>query len=147
MQQLTTSDAMFLYMEHASSYGHVGGLQVLDSSRVPVVREGQVHDDHIEAFLQMVPFARRRLVELPLKLGHPVWVEDESFDLEFHMRQTAIPAPGSPRQVERVLSRIASLPLDRSRPLWEIYEVEGLDGGTHAGMFTKIHHAAADGDG
>jgi diacylglycerol O-acyltransferase len=145
MQQLTTSDAMFLYMEHASSYGHVGGLQVLDAPRVPKPREGKVYDDHIEAFLQTVPFSRRRLMELPFKLGHPVWVEDATFDLDFHMRQTAVPAPGTPHQVERILSRIASLPLDRSRPLWEMYEVEGLDAGTHAGLFTKIHHAAADG--
>jgi diacylglycerol O-acyltransferase len=147
MDQLTTSDAMFLYMENATNYGHVGGLGVLDAPKVPTyeVREGQVLEDHTEAFLQMIPFSRRRLLELPLKLGHPVWINDPDFDPEYHIRQIAVPAPGSPQQVEQILSRIASRPLDRSRPLWEMYEIEGLDGGKHAGVYTKIHHAAADG--
>lgn len=145
MEQLTTSDAMFLYMEHATSYGHVGGLQILEGKSVPKPRDQQTLEDHTEAFLQMVPFTRRRLVELPLKLGHPLWVNDPDFDLEYHVRQTAIPAPGSPRQVEPVISRIAARPLDRTRPMWEMYEIEGIDKGKRCGVYTKIHHCAADG--
>jgi WS/DGAT/MGAT family acyltransferase len=72
-------------------------------------------------------------------------VNDPDFDLEYHWRQTAIPTPGTREQVEQVISRIASRPLDRSRPLWELYEVQGIDGGEHFAIFTKIHHAAADG--
>lgn len=145
MQQLTTSDAMFLYMEHAASYGHVCGLQLFDGPRLPQVREGQEYDDHMEAFLQMVPFSRRRLVEMPLKLGHPYWINDPDFDLEYHWRQTAVPSPGTREQVEQVVSRIAARPLDRARPLWELYEVEGIDAGEKFAIFTKIHHSAADG--
>jgi WS/DGAT/MGAT family acyltransferase len=145
MQQLTTSDAMFLYMEHPSSYGHVCGLKIFDAPRLPQVRSGQAYDDHMEAFLQMVPFSRRRLVEMPIKLGHPYWVDDPDFDLEYHWRQTAIPSPGTREQVEQVVSRIAARPLDRARPMWELYEIEGLDDGEHFAIFTKIHHSAADG--
>lgn len=145
MQQLSSNDAMFLYMEHATSYGHVGGLQILEGPKMPEVRSGEDHDGHIEAFLQTVPFSRRRLVELPLRLGHPYWIDDPDFDLEYHWRQTAIPSPGTREQVEQVVSRIASRPLDRTRPLWELYELEGIEHRTKWGVFTKIHHAAADG--
>jgi len=145
MQQLSTNDAMFLYMEHATSYGHVCGLEIFEGGKVPVVREGEEFDGHMEAFLQMVPFSRRRLAEMPVKLGHPYWVDDPDFDLEYHWRQTAIPSPGSREQVERTVSRIAARPLDRSRPLWEIYELEGINDASQCGLFSKIHHCAADG--
>jgi hypothetical protein len=90
MQQLSTNDAMFLSMEHATSYGHVCGLEIFEGPKVPVVHEGEELDGHMEAFLQMVPFSRRRLAEMPIKLGHPYWVDDADFDLEYHWRQTAI---------------------------------------------------------
>src|SRR5205085_5781804 len=73
------------------------------------------------------------------------WVDDPDFDLEYHWRQTAIPSPGSREQVERTVSRIAARPLDRTRPLWEIYELEGINDASQCGLFSKIHHCAADG--
>jgi hypothetical protein len=89
------------------------------------------------------PF-RWRLAEVPLGLDHPYWVDDERFDLEFHVRELALPAPGSESQLSEQVARIFARQLNRSRPLWELYVIEGLAGGRVA-VFTKIHHAAVDG--
>ncbi len=145
MQRLTAGDAMFLYMENATNYGHVGGLQILDAPAVPKPRTPEEDEAHMEHFLQTVPFARKKLAEVPLGFGHPFWVDDADFDLEYHWRRTAIPGEGTPEDVERVISRLAARHLDRRRPLWEFHEVENIDGGQRSGIYTKIHHAAADG--
>ncbi|HRE02134.1 MAG TPA: wax ester/triacylglycerol synthase family O-acyltransferase, partial [Ilumatobacteraceae bacterium] len=73
------------------------------------------------------------------------WIEDENFDIDFHVRHHAVPAPGTPQQLAEVVSRIVARPLDRTRPLWELYVIEGVDGGTKVAQLTKIHHAAIDG--
>ena len=97
----------------------------------------------LERMDQLAPF-RRRLVEVPLGLDLPYWVEDPDFDIDFHVRQLALPSPGSDEQLAEQVARIVSRPLDRSRPLWELYVIEGLSGGRIA-QLTKIHHATIDG--
>jgi diacylglycerol O-acyltransferase / wax synthase len=89
------------------------------------------------------PF-RRKLVEVPLRLDHPFWIEDPDFDLEFHLRDSALPAPGTDEQLARLVARLVGRALDRGHPLWEIYVIEGLDANRFA-VLTKLHHATIDG--
>lgn len=144
MLQLTGLDAAFLAMETATTYGHVGSVAVLDarSATEPVTVERLTA--LIESRLHLLPPFRRRLVEVPLGLDQPYWVEDPGFDIEFHVRELALPAPGDDEQLAEQVARLHARPLDRSRPLWELYLVHGLDGGRTA-VYTKIHHAAIDG--
>ena len=105
---------------------------------------------HVEARLALNPLLRRKLVRVPLELDYPYWVEDEHFDLEYHMRHGRLPEPGDWRQFCIHMSRYHSRPLDMSKPLWEIYVVEGLDNieGLPPGCYAvaiKVHHAAVDG--
>src|SRR5438105_820899 len=89
------------------------------------------------------PF-RRRLVEVPFQLHHPLWIEDPDFDIEYHVRRAALPAPGGALELAEFAADVFSRPLDRSRPLWEMYVLEGLENG-HIATITKTHHAAIDG--
>ena len=145
MRQLTSLDAQFLAMETARVYGHVGGFGVYDPTTAPggrLAREDIVR--LIEERIHLLPPFRWKLATVPLGLDHPYWVEDADFDLDFHVRETAVPPPGGARQLGEQIARIAARPLDRSRPLWELYLVHGLEGGK-VGILTKIHHAAVDG--
>src|SRR5215210_180947 len=98
----------------------------------------------LEERLPLLPPFRWRLVEVPLGLDYPYWVDDQDFDLDFHVRELALPAPGSDQQLAEQLARIFARPLDRARPLWELYVIHGLRGG-HVAALTKIHHALIDG--
>jgi WS/DGAT/MGAT family acyltransferase len=137
-------DAMFLYLETPSSHMHVTGVFVLDPSDV----EGGLSFDKVHSMVEeRLPFAppfRRRLVEVPLHLTHPVWIEDPSFDIDYHVRRACLPSPGGTAELEAFVGQVVGLPLDRTKPLWELYLVEGLAGGRLA-LVTKIHHAAIDG--
>ena len=145
MRQLSGMDAAFLNMETRSTFGHVSSLNLFDVS-------GLVGDGFFEGTRRLVeerlgllvPF-RRRLVEVPLGLDLPYWIEDPDFDLDFHVRHHAVPPPGNPVQLSDVVSRIHARPLDRSRPLWELYVIDGVDDGRLAATFTKVHHATIDG--
>jgi WS/DGAT/MGAT family acyltransferase len=144
MQQLTGLDTSFLNMETPTTYGHVSGLAVFDPStgdRPPTL-------DDVKALIQqrihLLPPYRRRLVEVPFGLDHPYWIEDPDFDLDFHVRHIGLPPPGDRQQLSEQVSRIVARPLDRSRPLWELYLIEGLEGG-YIAQLTKIHHCAIDG--
>jgi WS/DGAT/MGAT family acyltransferase len=97
-----------------------------------------------EAFLHRVPRYRQKLFQIPFA-QHSVWVDDARFDLDFHLRHTALPKPGSEAQLKRLSARIMSQPLDRRRPLWETWIIEGLEGGERFAMITKIHHCMIDG--
>lgn len=145
MRQLSALDAQFLSVESATTLGHVGGLLLLDSSTTP---SGQLTLDDLrdllEARLHLTPVLRQRLVEVPLGLGRPYWVDDPEFDLEFHLREMALPEPGTEQQLGEQVARLAARPLDRSRPLWEVYLISGVDGGRVA-VYAKVHHAAIDG--
>jgi len=144
MQQLSGMDAAFLALETPAVTGHVGGLAILDPSNAPepltLERLTRVMDQR----LHLVPLLRRRLQEVPFGLDQPYWVDDPDFDLEFHIRELALPAPGSDQQLCEQISRIHSRALDRARPLWEMYLITGLAGG-RAAVYTKIHHSAIDG--
>ena len=145
MEQLSGVDASFLNMETNSVFGHVSSLYVFDPAGVP---GGAGFDAMRAAILERLddlPIFRRKLMTVPLGLDLPYWVEDPDFDIDFHIRHHAVPPPGTPEQIGEVISRIISRPLDRSRPLWEFYVIEGLDGGTRIAHLIKIHHATIDG--
>ena len=145
MQRLTGLDAGFLYMETPTSHMHVAGLQILD----PSTMAGDQPDlDDIKKMigdrLHLAPPFRRRLAEVPLGLHHPLWIEDPDFDLDEHVHHIAVPAPGGKRELADLVSHLNSIQLDRTRPLWEIWVIEGLEGGRIATL-SKTHHAAIDG--
>jgi diacylglycerol O-acyltransferase len=145
MRQLTSLDAQFLALETPRQSGHVGGLAILDDSERP---GGRLDIDDISALmserLPLLPPLRWRLAEVPLGLDYPYWIEDPEFDMDFHVRELALPEPGTDAKLAEQVSRIIARPLDRSRPLWELYLIHGLEGGG-VGMLTKIHHALIDG--
>src|SRR3954447_17997636 len=145
MRQLTSLDAQFLALETPRQSGHVAGLAILDPSTTP---SGELTLADIEALiaerLPLLPPLRWRLQEVPLGLDYPYWADDIEFDLDFHVRELALPAPGSDAQLAEQVARITSRPLDRGRPLWELYLIHGLEAG-HTAMLTKIHHALIDG--
>ena len=145
MRQLTSLDTQFLALEGPRQSGHVAGLAILDPSERPT---GTLTAADIEALvlerLPLLPPLRWRLKEVPLSLDYPYWVDDADFDLHFHVRELALPAPGSDAQLEEQVARIVARPLDRARPLWELYLISGLASG-HIAMLTKIHHALIDG--
>jgi WS/DGAT/MGAT family acyltransferase len=145
MRQLTSLDAQFLALESARQTGHVGGVAILDPSTAP---GGEISAAGIQELiagrLSLLPPLRWRLAQVPLGLDHPYWIDDADFDLEYHVRETALAPPGDDEQLAEQVARICARPLDRSRPLWEIYLIHGLADGNVA-MLTKIHHAVIDG--
>lgn len=151
MHQLTGLDASFLYMETPNAPMHISGLSIYDQSSAPggKVRFKDVIA-HFNERVRPIPTMTRRLVEVPFDLDHPYWVSDGNFDPEFHVRHIALPQPGDWRQLCILISRLHAKPLDRARPLWEVYIIEGLNNvdGAPAGsfaVFSKTHHAAIDG--
>ena len=151
MQQLTGMDASFLYLETPNAPMHISGLYIYTQDTAPggKVRFKQIIES-ITDRIQKLPTLSRRLKTVPFGLDHPYWIDDGNFDPEFHIRHIALPSPGDWRQLCILISRIHARPLDRSRPLWEIYVIEGLDNvegypkGSFA-LFSKMHHAAVDG--
>ncbi len=145
MQRLTGADATFLYGESRHAPMEIASCQLLDVggrlSGDDLLRRAR---EYLEPRLHLAPLLRRRLVRVPFELDHPVWIEDPDFDLEYHIRGIALPSPGSLDQLGDLVGRLLSRPLDHSRPLWELYLIEGVEGGRVA-MFTKTHHAAVDG--
>ena len=144
MKQLTGLDGSFLYMETPTSFGHVSGLGHLRATD----DDFDPYDDVYRALrvrwsAQLEPM-RRRLVEVPLRLDHPYWVFDPNFDLDFHIRHLSLAPPGRADQLADQVARIVGRPMDRSRPLWEVYVIEGLESGRWA-LLTKYHHATIDG--
>jgi WS/DGAT/MGAT family acyltransferase len=144
MIQLSGLDSSFLNMETPTTYGHVSGLAIFDPSGSPAPVTLGALKSLLEERLHLVPPYRRRLVQVPLGLDHPYWIEDPDFDLDFHVRHIAVPPPGSPQQLSELVARIVARPLDRTRPLWELYLIEGLEKG-YIAQLTKIHHCAIDG--
>jgi WS/DGAT/MGAT family acyltransferase len=144
MQQLTGLDAAFLAMETRTTYGHIGSVIVLDATKAaqPLTLERLTR--HVESRLHLLPPYRRRLLRVPLDIDQPYWIDDDNFDIEFHVRELALPKPGTDAQLAEQIARLHARPLDRSRPLWETYLIHGLSG-RRVGVYTKIHHAAIDG--
>jgi WS/DGAT/MGAT family acyltransferase len=145
MKQLSGVDVSFLNMETNAVFGHVASMTIYDPEGAPGGAGVEATKRAIlERIDELAPF-RRRLVEVPLGLDLPYWIEDPHFDIDFHVRHHAVPAPGTPEQLAEVVCRIHARPLDRSRPLWELYVIEGVDGGTRIAQLNKIHHATIDG--
>ena len=122
LDRLTAVDASFLAQEGPASHMHIGGLVICEGP-APGYEEML---DHIRTRLHLVPRYRQRLAQPPLETGRPLWVDDPTFNLEYHVRQTALPSPGTEDQLMRLVARIMSQQLDRSKPLWEMWIIEGL---------------------
>ncbi|HEX9683225.1 MAG TPA: wax ester/triacylglycerol synthase family O-acyltransferase [Acidimicrobiales bacterium] len=144
MQRLTGADATFLYGQTARAPMEVCSVVVIDPSTASHEFDYERSLEWLSSRLHMAPPLRRRLVKVPLELDHPVWIEDPDFDLEYHFRRAALPAPGAMGELGDFVAQILSRPLDLTRPLWEMHLVEGLVGGRVATV-TKAHHAAVDG--
>ena len=144
VERLGGLDAAFLYFETPSMHMHVCGLLVLDPSTMP----GGYSFDRIRQMLlerhPLMPAMSRKLAVPPFNLGRPYWVKDPAFDIDYHLRRIGVPAPGGDRELAEVAGDIASRPLDRSRPLWEMWAVEGLANGNVA-LVAKMHHSTIDG--
>jgi diacylglycerol O-acyltransferase len=138
--RLSGLDASFLHLEDASAHMHVAGVMLFEGSPPP-------YDELLETFeqrLPLVPRYRQRLAFVPLGQGRPKWVDDPHLNLRYHVRSTALPSPGSERQLQDLAGRVFSQQLDRDKPLWEVWLVEGLEGDRFA-MLSKTHHALVDG--
>jgi diacylglycerol O-acyltransferase len=145
VQRLGPQDASFLYLETPAVHQAVGGVAVLDPSTRP---DGRLpFEDLVEVVssrLHLAPRFRQKVVFPPFAAGRPVWVDDHGFDLDFHMRRAALPWPGGRRELTDYVQRVISRPLDRTKPLWELYLVEGLEDGL-AALLSKVHHCMIDG--
>jgi WS/DGAT/MGAT family acyltransferase len=145
VRQLTGLDAQFLALETPRQAGHVGGLAILDPSTRPTGRLELLDlQNMIAERLPLLPPFRWRLKQVPLGLDYPYWIDDPDFDLEYHVRELALAPPPTDAKLAEQVARIFSRPLDRARPLWEVYLIHGLAEGQIA-VLTKIHHAAIDG--
>src|SRR4051795_8046537 len=145
MRQLTSLDAQFLALENARQTGHVGSLAIVDPATAPGGSFGYAElTALLAARAPQLPPLRWRLAEVPLGLDHPYWVEEAEIDLGYHVREMALASPGTDEQLAEQVARIMSRPLDRARPLWELYVIEGHESGLVA-VLTKIHHAVIDG--
>ncbi|MDM0106200.1 wax ester/triacylglycerol synthase family O-acyltransferase [Variovorax sp. J22R24] len=144
MIHLSGMDASFLHLETPESPMHVGSLQLLD---LPADYEGDFAEDakkYLSGRLHLASVFVRKLAMMPFDLANPVWVDDDDLDLEHHIHHVIMPRPGTMAQLERLVGRLHSSLLDRSRPLWEIHIIEGLQTGQVA-LYSKMHHAAIDG--
>jgi WS/DGAT/MGAT family acyltransferase len=144
VKQLSGVDASFLYMETPSQFGHVSSLTLYDPSSAPGGAGFEETKRRLEQRLPALAPFRRRLVEVPFGLDHPYWINDPDFDIDFHLRHTAVPPPGDDGQLGELVARLIARPMDRTRPLWELWVIEGLASGEIA-QLTKFHHATIDG--
>jgi WS/DGAT/MGAT family acyltransferase len=136
-------DGSFLYMETPTTFGHVNGLAIYERPSPDFDPFAAVYR-RFESMVGVLEPMRRRIVEVPMQLDHPYWIDDPNFDLDFHIRHMSLAPPGRPDQLADQIARIVGRPMDRTRPLWEVYVIEGLEGGDFA-VLTKIHHATIDG--
>jgi len=145
VERVGPQDASFFYLETPNVHQHVGGLQVLDPSSRP---DGRLPFGDvvrlIQSRLHLIPRFRQRAVRPPLPLALPVWLDDPAFDIAFHVRRAALPAPGGRTELQEFVQRVTSRPLDHTKPLWELYVIEGMQDGL-AALLTKVHHAMIDG--
>jgi WS/DGAT/MGAT family acyltransferase len=133
-------DASFLHIEDSVSHMHIASVGIFEGPE-PAFEDIVAM---IESKLSLVPRYRRVVQHVPLELGRPVWVDDPHFNIDYHIRHTALPSPGGEAELRRLVGRVMSQPLDRSKPLWEIWVVQGLEDG-HWAVLCKTHHAMVDG--
>ncbi|MDM0077421.1 wax ester/triacylglycerol synthase family O-acyltransferase [Variovorax sp. J2P1-59] len=144
MKHLSGLDATFLHTETPETPMHVGGLHVLE---LPAGYKGDFYEDvkaHVQSRMHLSEVFTRKLALMPFELSNPVWVDDDDVDLAYHVRRVTLPRPGTLRQLEQYVARLHSTLLDRSRPLWEFFVIDGLQGGGVA-LYSKLHHAGIDG--
>ncbi|MGI9024822.1 MAG: wax ester/triacylglycerol synthase family O-acyltransferase [Burkholderiaceae bacterium] len=144
MNHLSGMDASFLHLETPETPMHVGGMHTLE---LPVGYKGDFYEDfkqHIASRLHISDVFTRKLALMPFELSNPVWVEDDEVDIDYHIRRVTLPKPGTHKQLEQYVARLHSSLLDRSRPLWEFFVIDGLEHGRVA-LYTKVHHAGIDG--
>ena len=144
MRQLSGLDTSFLNMETPTTFGHVASLMLMDPS---TANTRDLFGDMKKLFakrMHLVPPYRWRLAQVPLGLDFPYWFEDPDFDLDFHFRHIAVPPPGTREQLGELIADLHARPIDRTRPLWELYVIEGIEGGLVA-QYSKMQHAAIDG--
>lgn len=146
MQRLSGLDASFLYLETAAQPLHVCSILELDTSTVPGGYTFGALRDQLSLRIRAMPEFRERIADTPFNLDHPVWVEDNDFDVERHVHRIGLPSPGGRYELAEICGHIASLPLDRARPLWEMWVIENVgDSAQRIAVMTKVHHAAVDG--
>lgn len=154
MDHLSGSDAAFLHLESPETPMHVGGLAILE---LPADYTGDFMDDvrtHIQNRMHMAPIFQRKLINMPFDIANPIWVMDEAIDIDYHIRHVIVPPPATRNTVDKLVARLHSSLLDRSRPLWEFHILDGLPvptnlpkGTRYVGLYSKMHHAALDGMG
>jgi WS/DGAT/MGAT family acyltransferase len=144
MERLSGLDASFLYLETPSLHMHVAMTLVFNPATVPGGYSFARIKETIASRIPRAPVFRRRLVEVPFRLGHPVWVDDPDFDIDYHVRLAAVPRPGGLRELADLTGDIAGHQLDRSKPLWEMWVIEGL-ADERIGFVAKMHHSTVDG--
>ena len=140
MERLSALDSEFLDLEDGAVHMHIAGACVF-SGPPPSLRDVEAL---IDSKLHLIPRYRQRVRTVPFELGRPVWIDDPHFDIDYHVRRTALPAPGDDAAFCTLMGRLMSHPLDRDRPLWEVWLVEGLEGGEWA-LVCKVHHCLVDG--
>lgn len=140
MDRLSPLDASFLHIEDDVNHMHIGSIGIFEG---PPPDYGQF-TAAVQGRLALVPRYRQKVAMVPLSVGRPVWVDDPHFNLEYHVRHTALPAPGGEEQLRRLVGRVMSQQLDRTKPLWEMWMVEGLEDGRWA-LVSKVHHCLVDG--
>jgi WS/DGAT/MGAT family acyltransferase len=150
MQRLSGLDASFLYLETSTQPLHVCSVLELDTSTIPGGYSFEKMRDQLASRITAIPTFREKLANSFLNLDHPVWVKDDEFHLERHVHRIGLPAPGGRVELAEICGHLASLPLDRRHPLWEMWAIEGLGGtdarkGGRLAVLTKVHHAAVDG--
>jgi diacylglycerol O-acyltransferase len=144
-QRLTALDNQFLHLETPAVHMHVAGLAILDPATRP---SGPLTLEDLRELIarriHLVPRFRQRIMQVPFNAARPVWVDDPAFDVDFHLRRAALPAPGGRKELADYVERVHSRPLDRSKSLWEMYFIEGLEDG-HVAVLSKVHHCLIDG--
>ena len=140
METMSPLDALFLDVEDAVTHMHIGSVGIFEG---PAPGPGEVQSA-VAARLPQVPRYRQKVRFVPLALGRPAWVDDPHFNLEYHVRRTALPAPGGDQELRNLVGRVMSQQLDRAKPLWEMWVAEGLDDGRWA-VISKVHHCMVDG--
>ena len=148
MERLSGLDASFLYLETPAQLMHVCGVIVLDPGTMPNGYSYDTFRAELDRRVRDVPEFTRKLRKVPMGIDHPIWVRDKHFDIDHHVHRLALPSPGGYRELVELTSHLAGLPLDRSRPLWEMWVIEGYDGGLghdQVVVFSKMHHATVDG--
>ena len=148
-ERLSAQDLSFLASEGESAPMHVGAVAILETGPLRNADGGVDVDRYrraVESVLHWIPRYRQKLAWVPVDRW-PVWIDDRHFDLGYHIRHLSLPRPGTLEQLKELASRILARRLDRGRPLWEMWVIEGLEGGQHFALLSKIHHCVTDGAG